>query len=260
MKFQNKAIAVFLLSCCCIARATNRPCEDTSVVFVSAISPDDAGLEEGFELFRDLLGGDNNGNDVAGDKYGWFKEGHRQVNWDAPIVPFDMPGDFFAATVTRGMTVSSLKDEFRVSNPVDSHDPWDNLFDSISAVAAEDFQTFSPKRLFTPLGHTTFTVDFTVPGFLKTPATVEGFGAVFVDVDTPGTTKMTFYAKSGCVIAEEYVKPSADGLSFLGAYSSNYPIYTVEIQAGSKAIDDKSHKRGDFVVMDDFLFSEPQGY
>jgi len=226
---------------------------DAPVTFVSAISPDADGLKESFELFRDLLGGDNNMDLV---KKKGLKEGHRQINWDAAAVPFDMPGDFFAATVPRGCTVRSDSDEFRVSNPADGGD---DLFDSINHKAAKDFQAFTLERLFTSVEENVFTIDFSVPGFVDRPAVVDGFGAVFVDVKEAHKTKMTFFAKSGCIIAEEYVKPLAKGLSFLGAFSSKYPIFKVEVVLGEVAIDDSSDWKGDdVVVMDDFIYSEPQ--
>ena len=228
-------------------------CKDVPITFVSATSPDADGLEESFELFCDLLGGDNNMNNV---KKNGIKDGHHQINWDGENVPFDMPGDFFAIDVTRGCTIRSDSNEFRVSNPMDGSD---DLFDSINRGAAKDFQTFSAKRLFTSVKENEFTIDFSQPGFVN-PATVEGFGAVFVDVKEDHKTKMTFYAESGCIIAEEYVKPSAEGLSFLGAFSgsSKFPIFKVEVVLGEEAIDHGDSKHDDIVVMDDFLYSEPQ--
>jgi len=94
MNFQTKAITLLLLaSTTSFAFAQDLCAAGGSVTVISSTAPDSAGLEESFELFRTLLGGDNNANDPAA------ADGHRQVNWDAPIVPFDMPADFFAATV-----------------------------------------------------------------------------------------------------------------------------------------------------------------
>jgi hypothetical protein len=61
---------------------------------------------------KGLLGGDNNGSGPMMNP-----GGHRSVDWDAPIVLFDMPGDLFAKTVTQGCVISSHHNEFRVSNP-----------------------------------------------------------------------------------------------------------------------------------------------
>lgn len=257
MQFQIQTVAIFLLASITSSSAltTSEYCGDGNipVTVVSATAPNGHDLTDAFESFRGLLGGKNNGNDI-----GPIFDGHRQINWDADVVPFDMPGDFFASTVTRGLTVVSNKHEFRVSNA--DHD---DLFNSINRDVAKDFQTFSPKRLFTVAkGDNVFAVDFSVPG-KHDEATVEGFGAVFVDVDQDKTTTMTFLAESGCIIGKEDVKAFPEGLSFLGFVSESpaYPIHRVVVKLGNKAIDGSSNSfrgKNDIVVMDDFLYSEPQ--
>ena len=261
MKFTSQTLALFVASALTTSNASNLCKENGAplpVITVSVVAPDTAGLTDGFENYRSLLGGDNNGNAP-----GPLDDGHRQINWDAAIVPFDMPGDFFEF---RGLTLSSDGDEFRVSNPDPDVEPnlgiHDDLFDSINRNAAEDFSTFSPERLFTVEGgDNEFVAEFTVPGS-SDPAVVKGFGAVFVDIDEPRKTTMTFYAESGCIIAEREVEEFKDGLSFLGliSVSEDYPIAKVEVELGTKALDGGNVRgRKDFVVMDDFLFSEPQG-
>ena len=49
------------------------------------------------------------------------------------------------------------------------------------------FSTFSPLRLFTPVGSNVTEALFFIPGhqWADQPATVRGFGAVFTDVDRP---------------------------------------------------------------------------
>ena len=236
---------------------------------ISATSPNSIGLNTSFELYRTLLGGVNNGNSIE-----ILPTGHRQINWDAPIVPFNMPPDFFVRNITRGQNSRSSNNMFVVSNPVNNtvNGP-DNLFDSINKDVAANLQAFTQKRLFALLGSTTIYIEFSVPGAPFTSrATVQGFGSVFVDVNEENLTNMIFYAKSGCVIAEEYVPSFAGGLSFVGGYSNdpNFPIYTVEMELGSKALDDdkskscfatffRSEKKNkDVVVMDDFIYSEPK--
>lgn len=64
-------------------------------VFSKAVrNPHD--LDQTVEGFRKTLGGQDNGNSSG------LSHGHRSINWDANIVPFKMPGDFFKNTVTRG--------------------------------------------------------------------------------------------------------------------------------------------------------------
>lgn len=267
MFFNTKNITLFLLSATAASVSAQERqlrghsyCPGASVTFVEATSPNATGLEEGFELFRELLGGENNKN-KAGQQYG-----HRQINWDGGAVPFDMPNDFFAKTVPRGLTVHSKSNEFRVSNPKSGGD---DKFSSINHKASKYFQAFSEKRLFTPVKENEFKIKFSVPGS-HDEATVEGFGAVFVDVKENKSTKMVFKAESGCIIAEKFVDASSKGLSFLGAKVGPYtpPIYSVSVDLGEKALDERCtrgsyvcsflERRTDLVVMDDFLYSEPQ--
>jgi len=239
---------------------------DLAINVVNAAARDYIGLEPAFEAFRDILGGDNNGNNA-----GPFEDGHRQINWDAPIVPFDMPGNFFASTVDRGLTVNANRPEFRVSNPADGSD---HLFDSISPEAAEDFSTFSPQRLFAPLKDNKILVTFSVPGTKgHQRGTVDGFGAIFSDVDRDGKTLIIYYDVHGCEIHREAAKPFDKGLSFVGAHFEETPIYSVVIVNGdlplihTKPICNTircklgyEKPKFDVVAMDDFLFSEPQAY
>jgi len=184
-------------------------------------------------------------------------------------------------TVPRGLLLHSESNEFRVSN-----DETDNLFDSINEEASVNFQTRSAPRLFAPVIENEFAIDFVVPGTVDSAASVQGYGGVFVDVVEEATTKVTFYAKSGCVIAEEYVKPAPGGLSFLGvkAGEGSPAVFQVKVKLGNQALDNtdggapcqgffscgfqfigslfglgsNNNQDVDIVVMDDFLYSEPQ--
>jgi hypothetical protein len=79
------------------------------------------------------------------------------------------------------------------------------------------FSTFSPSRLFTPVGSNITEALFFVPGTNGTsPATVRGFGAVFTDVDQPdggkGTqnshTLIEYFDRDGKQIFSSAVPPS----------------------------------------------------
>ena len=85
---------------------------------------------------------------------------------------------------------------------------------------------------------------------------MKGFGAVFVDVDKKLQTKALYYDYNGCKLAVEYVEKQRNGLSFLGVIFDSPIIARVDIYLGAAPIG--GYKRGDFVVMDDFLYSEPQ--
>jgi hypothetical protein len=233
----------------------------TPVNTVSSTVPSAEELVPAFEAFRSLLGGENNNNNPFSSE-----EGHRQINWDADIVPFDMPGDFFAATVTRGLTLQTPDGtgEFRVSNPPQLSGIGDDKFDSIVGSLASQFQQFSPLRLFAPLEENEVIVKFVDAGNIGTPAAVTGFGAVFTGVTFAEETKMEFFDADGCLLAEEYVQPSENGgLSFLGLdFGDNPIVVSVHITLGGASIlesgGEESSDNKDVVVMDDFLYGEPQ--
>ena len=64
-------------------------------------------------------------------------------------------------------------------------------FSHLNAQYGGIFATFSPEKLFAPIGTTLMGIRFFVPG-TNTPATVKGFGAVFIDVDRSGATRLEF--------------------------------------------------------------------
>ena len=77
------------------------PRESPTINLVSSATATSANdLAPAVEAFRELLGGVNNGNDAFSNP-----SGNRQIDWDAAAVPFNMPGDFFARNVTRGLVV-----------------------------------------------------------------------------------------------------------------------------------------------------------
>ena len=135
------------------------------------------------------------------------------------------------------------------------------------------FNTFSAERLFTPVGSNITEVTFFVPGTAgKTPATVRGFGAVFIDVDQPGgkgpgksanlqaSTLLEFFdAKNNRLFSSVVPGSPGDGsFSFYGVLFDEASISRVLITTGTAAPGRDDDAR-DIVMMDDFIFSEPQG-
>ena len=229
---------------------------------ITYTSSDADGLQATVDHFRQLLGSKNNGNAP-----GPLHEGHRSVNWDGAGVPFEMPGDFFKVNVPRGLETFVHGDAFRVSNPNNEPDV-DNLFDSVNPEAAKDFVAFTPNRLFTGLKGNVMRAEFTVPG-RGDPATVSGFGAVFVDVDQKGTA-MVFVDEHKCLIKKVNVPVKKHGLSFAGIVVTKKDgrplrrktaIQQVQMRLGNQIIDggiDDEKKKKDIVVLDDFIYGEPQ--
>jgi len=93
------------------------------------------------------------------------------------------------------------------------------------------------------------------------PATVGGFGAVFTDVDTTGSTKIQFFDENDTMINEQTVTASAGNgnLSFAGTSFNNRRIGHVRIFSGNAALGPDDKPPGtDVVAMDDFIYGEPQ--
>lgn len=222
-----------------------------AVFFGSGSDP--AAIQGTVDAFRNALGA-NNG--VGGS----FASGRREINWDgvpdARAAPNLLPADFFNTTSPRGAVFSTPGTGLQVSAnagvaPIE--------FDDINPLYSTQFQTFSAQRLFTALGSNVVAIDFFVPG-TNTPATVSGFGAVFTDVELAGGTIFTVFLGDGSNGGQFAVPTSPDGgLSFLGLTDpSRYS--RIVIQAGTAALGpaDDLAGRVDVVVMDDFIYGEPQ--
>ena len=90
---------------------------------------------------------------------------------------------------------------------------------------------------------------------------VDGFGAVFVDVDDPGS-KMEFFDIADTLLATVDVPDlrlvTSDGsLSFAGATFDTPEVARVRMTVGTSGLD-SCGATTDCVAMDDFIFGEPQ--
>ncbi|MDQ3774113.1 MAG: hypothetical protein M3461_06960 [Pseudomonadota bacterium] len=110
------------------------------------------------------------------------------------------------------------------------------------------FSTFSPERLFTPVGSNITEAVFFLPGTNgATPATVTGFGAVFTDVDQPdgskkrgnrkGSTLLKYFDADGKLLFSSFVpaSPGDASLSFFGIVLDDARIARVRITSGNVA-------------------------
>jgi len=224
-----------------------------------AAGPTAASIQGTVDAFRAAVGDPNNGNNP-----GPLTVGRREINWDggdpnnmdttAPVTPFDTflnirgaefttPGVGLSQAATSGLAV---------------------LFNN--ATYATIFTTFSPSRLFTPVGSNVTNGSFFVPGTNGvTPATVTAFGAVFTDVDQPDGTRrkagalIEYFDQSGKRIFSSAVpaSPGDASLSFIGIKFDDARIASIQITTAEApgANDDRRH---DIVMMDDFIFGEPQ--
>src|SRR4051812_44589164 len=157
--------------------------------------------------FRADLGGG-----VTAGANGSFGGVRREINWDGTPTskssPNTLPPDFFNTTSPRGAVFSTPGGAFQVSGAAAHVRAAAVRFGNFNPNYPATFQAFSPEKLFTPTGSNVTTVTFFVPG-TTTRATVRGFGAVFSDVDTAGSTKVELLDKEGQVIFTRDVPATA---------------------------------------------------
>jgi hypothetical protein len=205
---------------------------------------------------KDLMEGAGTDNLSA---IGPLPNGRRNVNWDGvPAIRTntdDFPSDFFNATVTRGLISNTPGIGFRVS---------DNDFGDVNPSYGAQFDAFSPLRTFAPVGSNFTDVTFRVPG-TTTPATTNGFGALFSDVDKTLSTRMMFYDASDKLLAVAFVprrsgasSQSVAGIVFGSPVVARVRIMTGEAALGAAVNDVSNGGASDLSVMDDFLYGEPQ--
>jgi hypothetical protein len=205
--------------------------------------------------FRALLGDPSNGG-TAGEQ----ATGRREISWDgAGANPFnnrnDFPATFFNTNVKSGAVFTTLGTGFRN----------DSLkFAEVNAEYANEFGTFSPTKIFSPVGSNVMDVLFQVAG-QPTPAMVTGFGAVFSDVDVAGATTIELFDVNGKSLAKVAapVRSDAAGLSFIGAKFDQAIVARVRITLGTGAIgatanDVSAGGTADLVVADNFVYGEPK--
>ena len=242
------AFAVLVLSSATVTQAA-------PVVF-EASGADPAGIQAAVDEFRAFLGPLN--PNVAGS----FPSGRREINWDAVpdafSAPNGLPANFFNANSPRGAVFFTPGTGFQLSADNDNPTNTPILFGNIHPAFPLIFSTFSPQRLFTALNSNITETLFFVPGS-ATGATVGGFGAVFTDVNRADSTKIEYFDAGGRLLFSRNLLPgptSRRSLSFLGVgFDAGERVYMVRITSGDRA------PRGparDVVVMDDFIYGEPQ--
>jgi hypothetical protein len=219
-----------------------------------------AAIQAAVDAFRTDLGNPDNLNAP-----GPLASGRREINWDgggatngtAAVTPFTVFQNTRGATVTTpGIGLTQAPISGGTVDIVPGGGVQGSLAD-INPAYASVFVTFSPNRLFTPLGSNITNTMFSVPGSGGAePATVSGFGAVFTDVDFANTTSIQFFNSNGASLGTFFVPTADNGLSFLGVSGFDQGIGGVRITTGNAPLGlDNSI---DAVVMDDFIYGEPQ--
>jgi len=236
-----------------------------------ASGPTAESIEGTVDEFRAALGEPNNLNAP-----GPLTSGRREINWDGggsdattpPVTPFDV------FLITRGGQFTTLG--IGLSQAPPSGGPQgglETLFGNLTY--GETFRTFSAPRLFTPVGSNLTEARFFVPGSgTSFPANVRGFGAVFTDVDEPNgigprerrgnphgaSTLVEYFDQDGNLIFSSFVpaSPGNGNFSFFGILFENAEIARVRITTGNAAPGPNDDEENDIVMMDDFIYGEPQ--
>lgn len=233
------------------------------IVFQAA-GPSAASIQSAVDQFRAAFGGANNGS-IAGP----LATGRREINWDGGGSTATSPGPtpFTVFLNSRGSLMETPGSGFVQA-------PAAGLASSfLNPSLATTFQAFSPVRLFAPLGSTVTDVMFFVPGGGNIAATTSGFGAVFADVDSAdgggrrtrqskptASSRIGYYDVDGKLLYESVI-PSSPGtatLSFFGIVFPEPRIAFVRIITGRKDPSEGADPKVDLVVMDDFIYGEPQ--
>ena len=187
----------------------------------------------------------------------------REINWDGVpasfATPNAMPPNFFNVNSPRGVVLSTPGTSVHVS--AGSSDPSGSPieFGNFDPSYVNAFQSFSPQRLFSPVGSNIFDVQFFLPG-TNVPAEVIGFGLVLTDVDVIGATTVRLFDANGTSIAVLGAPPLNQGLSFVGGFVGPLDprIARVRVTLGNAVLGAFDNNAGiDVVVTDDFIYSEP---
>ncbi len=251
-------------------------------IIFQAAGPIAESIQSTVDAFRAALGDPNNGNNPPP----LDRSGRREINWDggnppvdittAPVTPFNVflntrGGQF----TTPGVGLSQAPPSGGPQGGLEA------LFNN--PTYGTTFSTFSPLRLFTPVDSNITEALFFVPGANPNlqpgtnpaePATVRGFGAVFTDVDEPNgigrrgrrgdprgaSTLMEYFDVDDRLIFSSFVpaSPGDASLSFFGIVFDDARIARVRIRTGDIAPGPDDDEKRDIVMMDDFIYGEPQ--
>ncbi|HTL79935.1 MAG TPA: hypothetical protein VL136_11060 [Candidatus Babeliales bacterium] len=263
----STVIAAFGLLSMLLVASESAHAQGAPLVFQAA-GPDATSIQGAVDAFRAALG-DNNLNNP-----GPIQKGRREINWDggnpnllattAPVTPF------LTFLNTRGSQFKTPG--LGLSQAPPSGGPQGGLavlFGNPSY--GRIFKAFSLSRLFTPVGSNITEASFSIPGTNgNAQATVRGFGAVFTDVDQPDGTVLSsvaqrgsqidYFDRNGKLIFSSVIpaSPGDGSLSFFGIKFDDARIASVRIRTGNVAPGPNDDRQHDIVMMDDFIYGEPQ--
>jgi Divergent InlB B-repeat domain len=222
-----------------------------------AAGPTASSIQSTVDAFRAALGDPNNGNNP-----GPLASGRREINWDGGgnNVTADKPATPFIVFLnTRGAQFTTPGVGLSQAPP--SGGPQGGLAGLFNnPTYGTIFGTFSPLRLFTPVGSNITEALFFQPGTNgAVRATVRGFGAVFTDVDRGASTLIEYFGADHRLLFSSSVpaSPGDASLSFFGIVFDDPRIARVKITTGDTAPGPNDNERHDIVMMDDFIYGEP---
>ena len=234
-------------------------CSDSSAPSSAAVVPatytaigDSTAVAAKLDEFRTALGGFLHAPAAPATD-----SGRREINWDG-VPPArtnvdTFPGDFFG--ISRGAFYTGPGTGFRVDS---------TGFAAINPGLGAQFKPFSLKKLFMSVGSNVTEVSFDRVHTVN-PGLVNGFGVVFSDVDRAGSTHVAFYDKNDAVLADvdAPARAGAQEFSFVGVVFPAAIVHRVVITSGDAALDStvtdvSAGGTKDLVVMDDFVYGEPQ--
>jgi hypothetical protein len=230
-----------------------------------AAGPDAASIQATVDAFRIELGEVNNGNAP-----GPLASGRREINWDGggSTATAIATTPFAGFLNTRGALFVTPGSGFVQA-------PSSGLAETFSNPDyATIFAPFSPVRLFSPIGSNVTHVEFFLPGSAGgVLAATRGFGAVVSDVDLPdgsgpggkrgnrkASTLVEYFGLDGGLLYSNFVpaSPGDAGFAFLGITFDDPRVARVRISTGNAVPGADDERPRDVVVMDDFIFGEPQ--
>ena len=243
----------------------NKKDKDLDVTVFQAAGPNAASIQSAVDQYRAALGNPN------GNTAGPLAAGRREINWDGGSTtntatsPGPTPFDVFLNT--RGARFITPGTGFVQATPQGLADTFNN------PSYAQIFSAFSPLRLFSPVGSRVTESVFFVPGTAGgVRASVKGFGAVFTDVDQQDghgedfrrergrdNTVIEYLDSYGRVLFRSNVpaSPGDGGQSFFGIVLDDARIAKIRIVTDATPGADDTANR-DVVMMDDFIYAEPQ--
>ncbi|HEV7642615.1 MAG TPA: VCBS repeat-containing protein [Pyrinomonadaceae bacterium] len=234
-----------------------------------------AAIQAAVDLFRIELGGPLNPNTTQ-----TYPNGRREITWDdVPdnfALPTRFPGHYFNTISPRGIIMSTPANNHAGDNAnmMVSRDADSGVvrFGDLDPSYTNTFRTFSGQRLAS-VGNSggidyppVINFQFFIPG-TGIPATVNGFGIVFADVDSGAHALVRVYGVDGRILT--LLQPSLNannGLSFVGiSFNAGERIARVEVKCGRNQIisgnvdgEEDGEWEKDVIAVDDIIYGEPR--